>query len=208
MLIVRPHTHMRLELQRLVVAAGIEARVAATGVEALAAARRERPAVVLLDVELPDGSGYEICHRLREEHGEWLPIILLSGQRTDPLDRIASFLIGADDYISDPFDPDELIARVRRAVTRSSAVVATTVARAVGWSLTERERDVLGLLAEGLTQVTIADRLVISSKTVATHIQRILAKLDVHSRAEAIAVAYRQGFIVAEASPVALAVVR
>jgi DNA-binding NarL/FixJ family response regulator len=68
--------------------------------------------------------------------------------------------------------------------------------------LTDRERQVLQLLAQGLTQGAIADELHISGKTVATHVQRILVKLDVHSRAEAIAFAYRNGLVEKQRLPV------
>jgi DNA-binding NarL/FixJ family response regulator len=197
-LIVRPEETARSELQRLLASAGIEARTAGTASEGLAAARLARPDLVLLDVELPDGTGYETCRRLREEHGEWLAIIFVSGRRTHALDRVAGLLIGADDYVSEPFDADELVARVRRALTRSGAVAAPpTPAPSFTSSLTGREQDVLELLATGLTQTAIADDLMISPKTVATHIQRILAKMGVHSRAGAIAVAYQDGLVAA-----------
>jgi DNA-binding NarL/FixJ family response regulator len=168
---------------------------AATGEEALAAVRRERPAVALLDVQLEGMSGYAICRELRDQFGEQLPIIFLSGTRTEASDRVAGLLIGADDYMTKPLDPDELLARVRRALARSAAgdrattgPTAAAVAR-----LTPRERDVLRLLAEGLGTGAIAERLYISPKTVGSHVQRILAKLGVHSRAEAVAFAYREG---------------
>jgi DNA-binding NarL/FixJ family response regulator len=95
-------------------------------------------------------------------------------------------LLGADDYIVKPFARGEFIARVRRAIDRSSASQASTRS-----SLTPRELEVLKLLAEGLGHKKIAQALFITPKTVATHIQRILTKLDVHSRAEAVAYAHR-----------------
>jgi DNA-binding NarL/FixJ family response regulator len=204
-LIVRPDDAARSEIRRLLTSAGLACREVASAREAVAAARDERPSVVLLDVELTDGSGYEACQRLRDEHGEWLPIIFLSAKRTHALDRVAGLLIGADDYISEPFDEDELVARARRAVTRSGAVLAAiATSRSARSPLTDREQDVLVLLAGGMAQQAIAAELVISPKTVATHIQRILAKLGAHSRAEAIALAYRDGLVPAPA-PLALA---
>jgi DNA-binding NarL/FixJ family response regulator len=173
--------------------AGYEVREAASAREALELADDEPPALVLLDVVLPEVSGYELCRTLRERFGETLPIIFVSGSRTDPLDSGAGLLVGADDYIVKPFVPEELIARVRRALTRSAELDRRNGAAANG--LTSREREVLGLLAEGLTQNGIAERLVISPMTVATHIQRILGKLGVHSRAEAVSRAYRLGLV-------------
>jgi DNA-binding NarL/FixJ family response regulator len=170
---------------------------AATGEEALAAAHREHPAAVLLDVQLDDMSGYAVCHELRDQFGEQLPIIFVSGSRTEVSDRVAGLLIGADDYVTKPLDPEELLARVRRAVARSAAGEQATVGpTSAGVSrLTPRERDVLGLLAEGLATGAIAERLYISPKTVGTHVQRILAKLGVHSRAEAVGFAFREGLV-------------
>jgi DNA-binding NarL/FixJ family response regulator len=177
--------------------AGYETVQAVTGDAALEAARRERPTLVVLEVELPDVNGYEVCRRLRDEFGEQLPIVLFSADRTDPVDRSAGLLIGADDYIVKPFDPDEFVARVRRLVTRSSALTEESMNGSLDGSgsalppLTRREREVLDLLADGRDASAIAGELYISPKTVATHIQHILVKLGVHSRAQAVARALR-----------------
>jgi DNA-binding NarL/FixJ family response regulator len=174
--------------------AGYATREAESAEEALSVARERRPAAVVSDVVLPKQSGYELCRRLREEFGELLPIVLLSGERTAALDTVTGLLIGADHYVTKPFTADELVAPVRRAVIRAGA---SSRARRLsdGRALTDREREVLSLLAQGLSQAEIATRLVISSKTVATHIQRTLGKLNVHSRAEAVGLAYRTGLI-------------
>jgi DNA-binding NarL/FixJ family response regulator len=118
--------------------------------------------------------------------------MLISGERIEAYDRVAGLLLGADDYVVKPFAPDELTARVRRLIARSSAAE-----QANGHpKLTRREGEVLRLLARGRGQIEIANELVISSKTVASHIQHILAKLGVHSRAQAVAVAHRSGLFV------------
>jgi DNA-binding NarL/FixJ family response regulator len=161
--------------------------------DALAAANLERPDVVLLDVMLAGTSGYQICRELREEFGEQLPIIFLSGARTAASDRVAGLLLGADDYLTKPIDPEELLARVQRAIARSTPDNPQFSGAAA--RLTPRERDVLTLLADGLDTEGISKRLYISPKTVGTHVQRILMKLDVHSRAAAVAFAYREGLV-------------
>lgn len=174
----------------LLARAGYETIQAATGDAALEAARRVRPALVVLEVELPGVNGYEVCRLLRDEFGEQLPIIFFSADRTDPVDRSAGLLIGADDYIVKPYDPDEFVARVRRFVTRSSALTQESTNGSLDESLpslTRREREVLDLLADGRDASAIASELYISPKTVATHIQHILAKLGVNSRAKAVA---------------------
>jgi len=166
---------------------GFATRTAADGREALYLVERETPNVVLLDVHLPDISGYQLCHRLREEFGDTIGIILISGERKESFDRAAGFLLDADDYLVKPFVLDELLARVQRLARRSRPV-----ARSVASGLTRRELEILRLLASGIDQGEIARDLVISPKTVEKHIEHILLKLDVHSRAQAIALAFQE----------------
>jgi DNA-binding NarL/FixJ family response regulator len=173
---------------------GDEPRHAETGDEALELAFRLRPALVLLEVNLPGVSGYEVCRELRESFGEDIAIIFISGYRTEAYDRVAGLLLGADDYIVKPFDANELLARVRAALRRLQFEPnGSDLAEPAGSSLTTREREILRLLARGLSQAEIAARLVISPKTVAGHIQRVLAKLGLHSRAQAVAFAHQYG---------------
>jgi len=178
---------------------GYATRQLATGADVLDTVSDELPAVILLDVQLPGLNGYEICRELRRRYGDSIGIVFISGERTDALDRAGGLLIGADDYLVKPVDPGELIARVIRLVNRtrsngdfpsSNGDVPSSNGKLE--SLTQREHEVLGLLADGLTQEQIADRLVISPKTVATHIQRILSKLQVRSRAQAVALVLRE----------------
>jgi DNA-binding NarL/FixJ family response regulator len=185
-LVVDDDRDLRRLVRRLLEPLGYLVHEASTGSAALSTAARERPVVVLLDVHLPDVPGYEVLRRLRDEFGDQLAIVFVSGRRTEEFDRTAGMLLGADDYIVKPFARGEFIARVRRAIDRSSAARAPETS-----SLTPRELEVLELLADGLGQKKIAQSLFITQKTVATHIQRILTKLDVHSRAEAVAYAHR-----------------
>ena len=171
--------------------AGYATTEVATGEEAVEAAQEERPAVVLLDVKLPGVHGYEICRELKETLGDDLPVFLVSGVRTEAYDRAAGLLIGADESLAKPVDPDELLALVRKYVSPAPRAEAAPTAP----ELTKREGEVLGLLAQGLSQGEIAQALVISEKTVATHIQHILEKLGVHSRAQAVALAHRSGLV-------------
>jgi DNA-binding response OmpR family regulator len=166
--------------------AGFDVVEASAGDEAVAVARRRRLCLVILDVNMPGGSGYEVCHTLRADFGSSLPVMFLSGDRTESYDRVAGLLLGADDYMTKPFAPDELLARARALVRRGNAEEQRRSS-----SLTPRELQVLRLLAGELTQDEIAARLVISPRTVSTHIERILAKLEVRNRAQAVARAYR-----------------
>jgi DNA-binding NarL/FixJ family response regulator len=177
--IVDDDAHSREFLRTLLNAAGYSDVVELeTGEEALAQAGVEHPSLVLLDIALPGISGYEVCHELRRRFGDGLPIIFVSGTRTEPHDRVAGLLIGADEYVVKPFFPGELVARVRRLLIRNGAEsINGANGNGLVSRLSEREREVLRLLAEGQPQEAIAAELFISPKTVATHIQRILTKL-------------------------------
>ena len=176
----------RAHLARLLEGNGFEVVQVATGEQALEAVRETMPSIALLEIPLGAISGYEVCRTLRAELGEELPIVFLSGSRTESYDRVAGLLLGADDYIVKPYALDELLTRVRNLVRRTRPLPPT-----VATSLTRREREVLRLLTQGLRVEEIAQRLVISRKTVGTHVQHILHKLGVHSQAQAVALAYR-----------------
>ena len=153
----------------------------------MAIARNELPRIVIVEVALPGLCGYEVCHQLRAEFGDGLPIVFVSGDRTEPFDVVAALLLGADDYLAKPIATDVLLARLRRLDRRRVPVVPRVAAK-----LSKREMEVLRLLAEGFEQNDIARELYISRKTVGTHIEHILRKLGVRSRAQAVALAYRE----------------
>jgi DNA-binding NarL/FixJ family response regulator len=194
-LVVDDDETWRAYVATLLERAGFELQEAGSSAEALAVARERRPRLVLLDVRLPDGSGLEICQALRDLHGNELPIIFVSGDRMEPLDRATGLLVGGDDYVVKPVDPDELLARIRRCLDRVESRTRAEQPEHAGLPLTPRELEVLRLLAEGVDPQTIAARLVISPKTVASHLQRVMAKFGVHSRVEAVARAYELGMM-------------
>jgi DNA-binding NarL/FixJ family response regulator len=196
-LIVDDDAPTRDLLVHLLTDSGYDTVEASTGERAMTLASERRPALVLLDVHLGNLSGYEICQRLRERFGQLLPIIFVSGESVEAHDRAAGLLLGADDYMTKPFSPDELVARVRRAVARARAAAAVQQPDPLSAAseLTQRELQVLELLAGGFRPDAIAREFSISAHTVATHIQRILGKLNVHTRAEAIAYAYRLSLV-------------
>ena len=170
--------------------AGFRTHDVATGEAALATMEEHTPALILIDLKLEDMSGYELCYQVRQRFGSELPVILLSDGRTEPHDLVAGLLIGADDYLAKPFDPGELLARARRLLSRTTKRHAPS-----DFNLTPRELEVLRLLAQGLGREALAKKLVVSPKTVSTHVQHILTKLGVHSGAEAVAMAYRVGLV-------------
>ena len=197
-LVVDDDAALRELITTLLTEAGYRVVEADSGEAALLAFDERPPALVILDVCLPELSGYEVCRRLRSHFGEGLPVIFLSGTRTERFDRVGGLLIGADDYMVKPFFADELIARIQRLLARSVVGSEAANDKCVAMGLTQREQRVLQLLAGGLTQHVIAAELHISGKTVAAHIQNILVKLGVHSRAEAVAYAYRNALVEVE----------
>lgn len=194
-LVVDEDTNFRTLVSTTLARAGFSSREASDGEQALAAAREERPTLVLLDVVLPDINGFEVCRELRDEFGDELPIVFVSGERIEPVDRAAGLLLGGDDYVVKPFDEGELVARVRKLITRSNRDRRGSSRASPSHDLTARELQVLQLLAQGLRASQIAEELTISPKTVASHVQHVLIKLGAHTRAQAVAFAYEARLI-------------
>src|SRR6186997_1424440 len=97
--------------------AGYEPRIAITGTEGLVRAKGERPDLVILDLMLPGLNGLEICRALRAESK--VPIIMLTARSTEE-DKLRGLDLGADDYVTKPFSPREVVARVRAVLRRSA----------------------------------------------------------------------------------------
>jgi DNA-binding response OmpR family regulator len=98
--------------------AGYEVRTASTGTDALASAQRDKPSLIVLDLMLPDIDGIEICRRIRQQSD--VPILMLTA-RDEDVDKIIGLEVGADDYMTKPFNPRELVARVKSILRRSSS---------------------------------------------------------------------------------------
>lgn len=195
-LVVDSDDASRLTAVQVAVRLGYDARPTDSADELLERLGRDRPTLAIVEVELPGPvNGLEVMRRLHESFDTYLPVILVSAARTDPFDRTAGLILGADDYLAKPLDASELLARVKRSLRRSVLVATNGNGRKDDMNLSPREREILTLLAEGRTQGQIASALVISSKTVATHIQHILAKLGVHTRAQAVSAAFQRGIV-------------
>jgi DNA-binding NarL/FixJ family response regulator len=199
-LVVDSDDASRLTAVQVAVRLGYDARPTPTADGLLERLGRDRPALAIVEVELPGhANGLEVMRQLHDTFGGDLPVILVSAERIDAFDRAAGLMLGADDYLLKPVDSGELLARVKRSLRRSVPVPSNGNGNGNGHTndanLSPREREILALLAEGRTQAQIASSLVISSKTVATHIQRILSKLGVQSRAQAVAVAFQRGLV-------------
>lgn len=189
-LVVDDDDEFRAALVDLLERNGYETTQVTSGEEALEAVRAEAPALAILDICLPGISGYSVCHELRQRFGPGLPVLFVSSARTDSCDRTAALLVGGDDYLAKPISPDELVIRVHRLIQRSTPFNPVVSSR-----LTAREQQVLRLIAEGLAPREIALQLIITEKTVRTHIEHIFSKLGAHSRAQAVALAYRENVL-------------
>jgi len=123
---------------------GFEPAWVATGEDALLQLQAQPPALVILDVGLPDSSGFEVFKRLRAINAE-VPVIFLTA-RSDEIDRVVGLELGADDYVPKPFSPRELVARVRsilrRAARPAAGVTAAPAAAVVPVSVDEGRRQI------------------------------------------------------------------
>jgi two-component system response regulator RegX3 len=182
---------------------GFDTAVSATAGESLALADRVKPDLVLLDVMLPDGSGFDVCRELRARSR--VPIIMLTA-RGEESDRVAGLELGADDYVVKPFSARELVARVRAVLRRAAEAGERRVEgvtevgdvridpgrRSVSFrgeelELSRKEFELLRLLIENAGSVVTRERLIDevwdtnwfgSTKTLDVHVSGLRKKLD------------------------------
>jgi DNA-binding NarL/FixJ family response regulator len=184
---------------------------ASTGDQAVALARRERPDVMLMDVRMPVLDGIEATRRITSDpRTSGVRVLVLTTFDVDEY-VFAALRAGASGFLLKDATPEELFAAIRvvaageallaPAATRhlvtafvSSPSVGRPGARLVG-ELTEREYEVLALIAQGLSNAEIAGRLVVSPATAKTHVSRILTKLGLRDRAQLVIAAYESGLI-------------
>ncbi|HEU6453610.1 MAG TPA: response regulator transcription factor [Gemmatimonadaceae bacterium] len=184
--------------------AGYRVSTASSGTEALTLARKDRPALIVLDLMLPGISGYEVLERLRGDDGTKHVAVLMLTARREEQDRIRGLTLGADDYLTKPFSPHELVLRVGAILRRVSGATAEPAdVLAVGpiaidraahsvqvngdeIDLTPTEYRLLLLLAERRGRVQERARLLesvwdaapdVQTRTVDMHVQRLRAKL-------------------------------
>ncbi|RYP86417.1 response regulator transcription factor [Nocardioides guangzhouensis] len=161
------------------------------------------PDVVLLDHRLPDGDGVAAIGDLRRVAPEARFVVLTASTADHVL--VAAIEAGASGFVSKTRDLGDVTQAVRAAAAGESVISPEMLARLLPRlratepqphdSLTEREREVLTLLAEGLSNAAIADRLVVSVHTVRNHVANLSAKLGAHSKLEALAIAVREGLL-------------
>jgi NarL family two-component system response regulator LiaR len=172
---------------------------AATGAEAVAKVEELLPDVVLMDLVMPDLDGIEAARRIRDVSPSTKVIVLTSYADDEKI--FPAIKAGAAGYLLKDVEPDEIAEGIRRA-QRGEALLHPKIAarvmrevteeKAEGQVLTARELDVLRGLARGLSNKAIAEELVVSEKTVKTHVSNILAKLHLAHRTEAALFAVRE----------------
>ena len=184
---------------------------AADGAEAIDLARAERPDVLLMDIRMPGVDGLEATRRITAD--ETLAKVRVIMLTTFELDEYVfeALHAGASGFLLKDVEPDELRAAVR-IVAHGEALLSPSVTRRLIRefvaqpgrhrpppqqldSLTEREREVLALVAQGLSNQEIAERLVISPATAKTHVSRTMMKLRAHDRAQLVVLAYETGLV-------------
>jgi DNA-binding NarL/FixJ family response regulator len=169
------------------------------GEEAFALIERRRPQVVLADLRMPKLGGIELARRLKDAHYD-VPVLLYSGYGDRAL-LIEALDIGVEGFVLKEAPLEDLLRAVQVVAaggTYVDAVLAGSLAAAAGDrtpQLTQRERDVLRLLADGLSNDEIGKRLFISGETVRTHVRKAMDKLGADTRTQAVAVALRDHLI-------------
>jgi len=185
---------------------GFAVVIAADGEAALERAARDRPDLVVLDIMLPKLDGWAVCQRLREDPDtRTIPIVMLTS-RAEEMDRVLGLELGADDYVTKPFSPRELVARIKAVLRRTGEGKLSTDQKALTYrglrldpvgrevqvagqpiSLTPREFDLLWLLAsnpgrayrrEQLYEAVWGEEAFGDLHTVDVHINRLRAKLE------------------------------
>jgi DNA-binding NarL/FixJ family response regulator len=212
-MVVDDHPMWREAVARDLVEAGHEVvATAGDGAEAVRRAPAARPDVVVLDLQLPKLSGVEVTRALvAMDHVPRILVLSASGEHADVLEAVKA---GATGYLVKSASREELLSAVERTALGEAVFTPGLAGLVLGSSaawrrgtarrrqppvkgavprLTERETEVLRLVAKGLSYKQIADRLVISHRTVQNHVQNTLSKLQLHNRVELVRYAIEQG---------------
>jgi DNA-binding NarL/FixJ family response regulator len=174
---------------------GYETVIAKDGGEALQRLRERPFDLALIDLQMPVLNGYQLLRRIREDLGLELPVFVLTGYAS--LESCMRCLqLGATAYLGKPFRLESLESKLARLFPDMHVHYRRKVEKERE-RLSEREQEVLLLMREGLQDAEIAQRLYISRFTVNNHVKRIIEKLNVRNRSEAIAVSYRENVFAA-----------
>jgi two-component system, NarL family, invasion response regulator UvrY len=172
---------------------------AGTAAETLEMIKRDRPDVLLLDLSLPDRSGYDIMNELRNI--ETAPLVVVLTWHTEPSYAARAIAAGAHGYLNKGVSPQDLLSAIR-AVSRGEQVIPPDAEAFIAGgdghpasALTAREQQVMEMLARGMTNREIAEHLEISIKTVDTHRGHVLKKLGLRNNSELTRFAVKHGYV-------------
>jgi DNA-binding NarL/FixJ family response regulator len=206
-MVVDDHPMWRDAVERDLAAAGFDVvAVASDGHQALARFPAARPEVVVLDLQIPGPNGVEVTSRVLEQDPSARVLILsASGEQDDVLEAVKA---GATGYLMKSAQSGELVDAVRRVAAGDTVFTPGLAGLVLGEfrrlsepatrdpmvpELTERETEILKMVAKGMSYKAIADRLVLSHRTVQNHVQNTLRKLQMHNRVELTRYAIEQG---------------
>ncbi len=223
-LLVDDDKTLQTVLTRYLEKRGYSVRVVTSGVQGLKLFAQDPPDLVVSDIMMPGMDGLEFCRRLRATRpGQLVPFIFLTAKK-DLEDRIQGHYIGADDYITKPFEPLELLAKIEAQLERSRRIHSemvrlmqkvpedsegteygenSTEATVQTKENTEPEEElpltpaearVFWEVIQGLTNKQISQRLFISPRTVQTHLSNILTKLSLENRSQLVRFAFEHGY--------------
>jgi DNA-binding NarL/FixJ family response regulator len=206
-LLVDDHELVRQGIAAMLSAAGDVQIVgnARSGREALEVARRELPDIVLMDVKMPDMDGLEATRKIKEERPRTAVIMLT--MHDNPTYLRDAVRAGAAGYLLKDVSKDELIDAIRQVATGGAFIESQMLkgmlsemkpsgqAAPAAKNLTKRESEILSLVAEGMSNREIAEKLVLSPETVKSHVAAILEKLNVSDRTQAAIYAVRHGLV-------------
>ncbi|HLO49950.1 MAG TPA: response regulator transcription factor [Kamptonema sp.] len=200
---------------------GYQVECADSGTEALSLFEGNPPDLVISDVIMPQMDGFEFCRRLRSTRlGQLVPFIFLSGQG-ELESKVEGHSIGGDDYLVKPFQPQELLAKVKGQLERSHRIHAeivrllqksvfdqvkipdstVVIQKPEPLPLTAAEERVFWEVIQGFTNKQISVRLFISPRTVQAHLSSIFSKLELENRSQLVRFALERGYKPTESSP-------
>jgi two-component system, NarL family, invasion response regulator UvrY len=170
-----------------------------TAAETIEMVKRDRPEVLLLDITLPDRSGFDVLAELRQI--ETAPLVIVLTWHTEPSYAARAIAAGAHGYLTKSVEPDALLSAIR-SVSRGEQVIPPGIEQLLASgdghpasALTAREQQVMEMLARGLTNREIAEHLEISIKTVDTHRGHVLKKLGLRNNSELTRFAVKHGYV-------------
>ncbi|MDJ0844133.1 response regulator transcription factor [Crocosphaera sp.] len=173
---------------------GYEVTTAENGKEALDVLTKAIPDMIICDVMMPEMDGYALIEKVRQDaRTSWVPVMFLSAKGQSQ-DRVKGLNTGADVYMVKPFEPEELVAQVESSLKQASRLMrhknhislddSNRIQVPSNVELTPTETKVVQLVAQGLSNRDVAEKLSVSQRTIESHVSNMLNKTNLHNRTE------------------------